>query len=94
MRASLQVQHQKNEEIVGLLRRVLTELRDVLAGQTSPMVLGVLAHLVSARRKVNSCGQVLGQTVDHNPDQLSADELHQMAWPVIEQQPREARRRD
>ncbi len=84
-------QHLKNDEIVRFLRTVSTGLRDVLAGQTAPMVLVGLDQLVSAYRDVNSYGHVVEQAVDHNPDQLSVDELHQLAWPVVEHQLRERR---
>ncbi len=84
-------QHPKNAEVLRFLRAVSTGLREVLAGQTSPMVLVGLDPLVAAYRETNAYGHVLEQTVDHNPDQLSADELHRLAWPVIEQQLRERR---
>ncbi len=84
-------QHVKNDEVVKFLRAVSTGLHDVLSGQSVPLVLVGLDQLVSAYREVNSYGHVLDQSIDHNPDQLSSDEVHRLAWPVIERQLRERR---
>ncbi len=84
-------QHLKTDEVNRFLRAVSTGLRDVLADQTAPMVLVGLDQLVAAYREVDSYGHVLEQAIDHNPDQLSSDELHEMAWPVVEQQLRARR---
>ncbi len=84
-------QHLKNVEVTQFLRAVSTGLREVLAGQTAPMVLVGLDQLVAAYRDVNSYEHVVDEVIDHHPDELSPDELHQMAWPVIEQQLRQKR---
>lgn len=85
--------HLKKDEIVRFLREVSQGLHDVLIGQDAPMVLVGLEHLVTTYRDVNSYGHLVEQDVDRNPDELSADELHELAWPVIEQQLRAERGR-
>lgn len=55
------------------------------------MVLVGLEQMVAAYREVNSYGHVIADAVNHNPDQLSIEELHQLAWPVIEQRLRAER---
>lgn len=84
-------QHLKNDDVMRFLRSVATGMREVLAGQTSPMVLVGLDKLVASYREVNSYAHVLEQAIDHNADQLSAAELHQLAWPIIEEQLRARR---
>ncbi|ANH37085.1 hypothetical protein I601_0633 [Nocardioides dokdonensis FR1436] len=83
--------HLKDDEVVRFLRAVSTGLEDALSGVTSPMVLVGLPQLVGAYREVNGYGHVLDEAVDHNPDQLSVEELHERAWPVVERRLRERR---
>ncbi len=77
-------QHLKTLEVEQFLRNVSNGLKEVLSGQTVPMVLVGLDHLVSAYREVNNYPNVIDGSVDRNPDQLSAEELHKLAWPLIE----------
>lgn len=77
--------HLKKDEVVRFLRAVSTGLHEVLSGQTAPMVLVGLEHLVSVYREVNSYPHLIADAVIHNADQLGADDLHQLAWPVIDQ---------
>lgn len=86
-------QHVKTIEIDRFLRNVATGLRDVLVGQTVPMVLVGLDQLISAYREVNAYQNVIDEAVEHNPDQLSAEELHKMAWPLVESRLRADRAR-
>lgn len=81
----------KNDEVVRFVRQVSTGLRDVLAAQTAPMVLIGLGRLVAAYREVNSYGYLIEDAVEHNPDQLSIEQLHRLAWPVVEQRLRDER---
>ena len=85
--------HLKREEVMRFLREVSTELRDALSAQTSPMVLAGLEHLVSTYRDVNRYPYLVEDAVDRNPDQLTPEELHELAWPLIEQRLRAERSR-
>ncbi|WP_343318709.1 hypothetical protein AAFM46_15495 [Arthrobacter sp. TMP15] len=85
--------HVKDIEVQQFLRSVSTGLKDILAGQTIPMVLVGLEHLVTAYREVNTYSNVIDEAIEHNPDQLSKDELHKMAWPLIESRLRAERAR-
>ncbi len=84
-------QHLKKDEVTRFLREVSVGLRDVLSGQASPMVLVGLEHLVAAYREVNSYGHLAEEAVLHNADRLPAEDLHRMAWPVVEKQLRDER---
>ncbi len=83
--------HFKKDEVQRFLRLVATGLRDVLSDQTLPMVLVGQTPLVAAYREVNTYGQVLDDAVLRNPDDLTVEELHAAAWPVVEQQLRDRR---
>lgn len=85
--------HLKAIEVEQFLRSVSTGLKDVLAGQSVPMVLVGLDHLVAAYREVNSYQHVVEEAIAHNPDQLSTEELHTLAWPLIERRLRADRTR-
>ena len=85
--------HLKAIEVEQFLRSVSTGLKDVLAGQSVPMVLVGLDHLVAAYREVNSYQHVVEEAIAHNPDQLSTEELHKLAWPLIERRLRADRTR-
>jgi hypothetical protein len=84
-------QNVKKNELDRFLRKVSAGLHDVLAGQTSPMVLVGLEHLVVAYREVNTYPNLTDDAVLHNADHVSAEDLHQMAWPLVEKQLRDTR---
>lgn len=80
----------KKDEVVRFLRQVADGLQPFLGSQDRPMVLIGLDDLVSAYREVNGYGNVLDQTVDRNPDQLSAEALHEAVWPIVQERFAEA----
>lgn len=81
----------KKDDLMRFLRQVASGLHEVLAGQTAPLVLAGLEQNVSAYRDVNTYHGVLDEAVLRNPDDLSADELHRLAWPLVEQRLRDER---
>ncbi|OFE17064.1 hypothetical protein BA895_17975 [Humibacillus sp. DSM 29435] len=83
--------HLKKDEVVRFLRQVSTGLRDVLAGETAPMVLLGLEPLVASYREVNRYDHLLDEAVVHSSDQLSIKQLHEMAWPLVERRLRDDR---
>ena len=83
--------HLKKDEVVRFLRQVSGGLRDVLAGETAPLVLFGLEPLVVTYREVNGYEHLLDEAVVHSSDQLSIEQLHEMAWPLVERRLRDAR---
>ncbi|MEO6988772.1 MAG: hypothetical protein ABI239_08995 [Aquihabitans sp.] len=73
----------KKAEVMEFFRRVADGLHTYLADQDHPMVLVGLDEQVGAYREVNNYGNVLAQSVDHNPDRLSAEELYEAVWPIV-----------
>ncbi len=66
--------HLKKDEVLRFLRAVAGGLQDVLVGESAPMVLFGLEHLVSTYREVNTYGHVLDEAALHNPDQLGVEQ--------------------
>ena len=83
--------HLKKDELLRFLRQVSNGLRDVLAGETAPMVLFGLDPLIVTYREVNAYEHLLDAAVVHDADQLSIEQLHEMAWPLVEQRLRKDR---
>jgi hypothetical protein len=85
--------HLKKNELVRFLRQVSNGMRDVLAGETAPMILVGLDPLIGTYREVNDYEHLLDEAVVHDSDQLSIERLHEMAWPLVEQRLRTDRAR-
>ncbi len=81
----------RDEDVRRFLRQIDTGLNEVLSSQGSPLVLVGLERLVSAYRDVSTYPGLMGEAVIQNPDQLSAEELHAEAWPIVEQRLRTER---
>jgi hypothetical protein len=84
-------QHVKQEEMMRFLRAVSTGLHEVLNGRNEPLVLVGVERLVAAYREVNTYGHTLRDAVIHSADEISADDLHRMAWPLVEERLRHER---
>jgi hypothetical protein len=74
----------KKEEVAKFLRQVADGLDDYLRGERLPMVLVGLTEMVAAYRSVSSYPHLLDKEIRTNPDRLSPEKLHDVAWPVIE----------
>lgn len=75
----------KSNELERYLRQVADGLDGYLSSQELPLVLMGLDETLSTYRDVSDHPNVLDDVVRRNPDQLSAEELHEAAWPVIAQ---------
>ncbi len=76
----------KKDEMVSFLRDLAAGLRTELEDDGTRMVLAGLEPIVSAYRGISEYQHVLDEAVLRNPDPLSKLELHELAWPIIEQQ--------
>ncbi len=74
----------KQNQVRSFLRLVADGLRDYLTGQSLPMVLVGLDEMLSLYREMNGYPHVVDDAVRQNPDELSAEELHAAAWPLVE----------
>jgi hypothetical protein len=76
--------HIKKEEVRRFLQRVATSLHGFVGDMDLPMVPVGLDYHVSMYREVNTYPHLIDE-VRIDPDPLSADELHTLAWPVVAQ---------
>jgi release factor family 3 len=67
-------------------RRLERTLREVLAGQTAPMVVASVDYLLPIYREANSYPWLEQAGISGNPEQLRDDELRAAAWAVLEPQ--------
>lgn len=74
----------KQDQLRSFLRQVAAGLADYLTDQNLPMVLLGLDETVSQYRDLNRYAHVIEDAVRQNPDELSVDELHSLAWPLVE----------
>ena len=81
----------RQQEMERLFRAVADGMRGVLRDQTSPLVLVGLEQLVVTYRGFSSYPHLMAPAVHHNADGLSAAELHELAWPLVERKLQEDR---
>jgi hypothetical protein len=83
----------RRDEVERFLRRVADGLDSYLAGVDLPVVLVGLDRMVAMYRDIGGYGHIMDDAVVTNPDQLSAEELHAAAWPVVADRLREDKQR-
>ncbi len=74
----------RKEEITKHLREVDRSLMEVLQGHDAPLILACVDNIFALYRKVNSYGRLFKKHVSGNHDESSMQELHQQAWPLLE----------
>jgi hypothetical protein len=74
----------QEERVLQYFRSVDRRLREVLAGEHAPMVLGAVEHLSPLWRKTTTYPHLVDQTLPGNPEDLRSDQLHARAWPMVE----------
>jgi hypothetical protein len=73
----------RKDEVQRFLHQVGEGVRDYLGNQNSPMVLVGLTEVLAMYREVNGYPHVVTDMVEQNPDDLTAEELHDATWPII-----------
>lgn len=74
--------HQK--EVVEFFREVADGVQQALNDRREPMVLVGLTEWMSSFRDVNRYPHLTDEGVERNPDDLTAHDLHEATWPIIE----------
>jgi hypothetical protein len=65
-------------------RRVDQALRELLAGDQAPVVLAGVRYLQAIYHQANAHPQLLPAGIDGSPRDMSPDQLHHRAWPLVE----------
>lgn len=81
----------RDEDVRRFLRQIDAGLSEVLTSQSAPLVLVGLERLVAVYREISTYPGLMSDALLQNPNQLSAQELHAKAWPIVERRLREER---
>lgn len=89
------VEEDEKQRILEFFRQVDEGVRQILHGQRAPLVLAGVEYLIPIYEEANDYVRLLSDSyVGGNPEELSAQELHDAAWeivkPLFERQRREA----
>lgn len=74
----------RKERIEGYLNIVDKNLQEIFMRHHSPVLLAGVEYLLPIYRKVTNYDRVLDVEITGNPEQLSAEDLHEKAWPIME----------
>lgn len=72
------------EQIQRFFRRVDNGIVKLLGNDNAPLVIAAADYLHPLYRRASDYRNILDRGVEGNPDQLSPQELHERAWPVVE----------
>ncbi len=74
----------KKEEVAKHLREVDRNLAKLLHGHDAPLVVAAVDYVFAAYREVCSCNRLFKKHISGNPDEMHMQDLHQQAWPLLE----------
>jgi hypothetical protein len=72
------------DEILRFFQQVDNGLQSVLHEQSAPMVLAGVNYLWPIFKTASSYQGIIDQGIEGNPDEISPEELHRRAWPIVE----------
>jgi hypothetical protein len=65
-------------------RQIDEGLHDILRDEKAPLLLAGVDYVLPLYREANTYQHLMGQEITGNPEHLSAQELHQEAWAIVE----------
>jgi len=71
-------------DILRYFHKVDAGLRVLLAGEKTPLVLAAVDYLLPIYQEANTYTYLADEGIVGNPDNLSAKELHQRAWAIVQ----------
>ncbi|MCC5624710.1 hypothetical protein [Nostoc sp. CHAB 5715] len=72
------------EDIIQFFQIVDRGLHEKLKLQKAPLVLAGVEYLLPLYRQANTYQHLMDEAITGNPEILSAQELHDQAWPIVE----------
>lgn len=72
------------EYIMRFLQQVDRGLKAHFRDERSPLVVAGVDYIFAMYREANSYPSLLETAINGNPDQVSAEDLHAQAWPIVE----------
>lgn len=70
--------------ILRFFHKVDTGLMELLRSEQSPLVLAGVNYLIPIYREANQYPHLVETTIEGNPDELSAEKLHDLAWKIVQ----------
>ncbi|MEH2176041.1 baeRF3 domain-containing protein [Nostoc sp.] len=74
----------RQEDILQFFQIVDRALHEKLKLQKAPLVLAGVEYLLPLYRQANTYQHLMDEAITGNPEILSAQELHNQAWPIVE----------
>ncbi|MFN6474987.1 hypothetical protein [Nostoc sp. DedQUE07] len=74
----------RQEDILQFFQIVDRALYEKLKLQKAPLVLAGVEYLLPVYRQANTYQHLMDEAITGNPEILSAQELHNQAWPIVE----------
>lgn len=78
--------------ILRWFHKIDDELPNLLIGRKSPLVLAGVEYLFPLYKEANSYPHLLEEGIGGNPEELTPEELHTQAWPLVQPTFMEARK--
>jgi hypothetical protein len=75
---------QEKEDLRQFLHRAADGLNEYLASRRLPLVLAGLPEVLAVYRDANEYPHVVPEAVEKNPDGLSVEDLHALAWQIVD----------
>lgn len=82
----------QKDDILRYFHKIDRGLGEVLKGQEAPLVVAGVDYLLPIYREANTYPGLVEGGITGNPEELSAEQLHERAWEVMEPRFSEARR--
>ncbi|MEJ2732273.1 MAG: hypothetical protein P8189_01685 [Anaerolineae bacterium] len=76
-------QNQK-DDILRYFQKLDSGVQEWLAGEQAPLVLAGVDYLLPLYQEANTYPHLIDEGIEGNPDNLSAQELHQRAWTIVQ----------
>jgi hypothetical protein len=77
---------ESKDRILRYCREIDAGLRPLLKNETAPLVLASVDYLVPLYKEANTYAHLLNESISGNPESLSADQLQERAWTLVEPQ--------
>jgi hypothetical protein len=73
----------EKKDILRYFQKIDKGLQEVLAEESSPMLLAGVKYLFPIYQEANQYNYLMDQGIPGNPDELSPQELHKAAWQIV-----------
>ncbi|AFM25342.1 hypothetical protein [Desulfomonile tiedjei] len=75
---------ESKDQILLFFRAVDKGLRDIVHCDGNPMILAGVDYLIPIYKDANTCPKLIDGWISGNPESLSAEQIHEQAWKIIE----------